>query len=262
MSSPQQTEKSRTAIVTGASSGLGVAMAEALGALGYCVAVGARRLDRLKQTAQHVETAGGRSFAHELDVANLDSVETFFSAVEQEFGEVDIVVNNAGLSHPAGIHELDFAKVREELDVNLLGAMQMSRRALGPLLQKGLRGDLVFISSDAARFPRPHQSVYTASKAALEAFASTLALELEGTNIRSTVVRPGPALSEYAVGWDPEHIKALLERWQHYGLQRNSGVMTADAVARAVVVAVTTPPGVRLDLIEVQPEASHGPPGG
>ncbi|MFP6639547.1 MAG: SDR family NAD(P)-dependent oxidoreductase [Myxococcota bacterium] len=194
MSSPPPPNRSRTAIVTGASSGLGVAMAEALGAQGFRVAVGARRLDRLQQTAQQVESAGGKSLAHELDVADPASVETFFAAVEQEFGVVDVVVNYAGLSHPAPVHALDLEHVREELDVNLLGAMQISRRALGPLIEKGLPGDLVFISSDAARFPRPHQSVYTATKAALEAFASALALELEGTGIRSTVIRPGPAL--------------------------------------------------------------------
>ncbi|MFP8873921.1 MAG: SDR family NAD(P)-dependent oxidoreductase [Myxococcota bacterium] len=261
MSTPSQPNEARTAVVTGASSGLGVAIAEALGALGYRVAVGARRLDRLEQTARQVESAGGRSLAHRLDVADSESVETFFAAVEEAFGPVDVLINNAGLSHPAPVHALDLDRVREEFDVNLLGAVQMSRRSLGPLIEQGLPGDLVFISSDAARFPRPHQSIYTASKAGLEAFAATLALELEGTGIRSTVIRPGPAVSEYAAHWDPKEIKGLLERWQHYGLQRNSGIMSGEAVARAVVTAITTPRGVRLDLIEVQPEAPYGPPG-
>ena len=94
----------------------------------------------------------------------------------------------------------------------------------------------------------------------LDAFSSAPALELEGTGIRSTVSRPGPAISEYAAGWDPKKIESLLRRWQHYGLQRNSGVMPSEAVAQAVVAAINTPPGVRLDLIEVQPEGTHGPP--
>lgn len=261
MSDPQSPAKSRTAVVTGASSGLGVAIAQALGALGFRVAVGARRLQRLEQTAEQVEAAGGQSLAVQLDVGDAESVEAFFGSVENHFGRVDVLINNAGLSHPAPVHALDLALVREEFDVNLLGAIQMSRRMLAPLIQDGLRGDLIFISSDAARFPRPHQSIYTASKAALEAFSSTLALELEGTGIRSTIVRPGPAISEYAANWDPNEIRSLLRRWQHFGLQRNSGVMPAEAVAQAVVTAVTTPPGVRLDSIEVQPEATHGAPG-
>jgi len=253
--------EARTAIVTGASSGLGVAMAVALGELGFQVAVGARREDRLRETAEQVEAAGGECLAHVLDVAHAESIEAFFAAVEDRFGAANIVVNNAGLSHPAPVHQLDLDRVRQELDVNLLGAIMVSRRFLIPLMEAGQRGDLVFISSDAARFPRPHQSIYTATKSALEAFSSSLALELEGTGIRSTVVRPGPAISEYAAGWDPKKIESLLRRWQHYGLQRNSGVMPSEAVARAVVAAVTTPPGVRLDLIEVQPEATHGAPG-
>lgn len=260
MSSPSPDPEVRTAIVTGASSGLGVAMAEALGRAGFRVAVGARRKDRLEETAQKVRSAGGKCLAHVLDVAQADSIEAFFSAVEEEFGVADIVVNNAGLSHPAPVHELELERVRQELDVNLLGAVMVSRRFLQPLLDAGSRGDLIHITSDAARYPRPHQSIYTATKAALEAFSSTLALELEGTGIRSTVVRPGPAISEYAASWDPKKIESLVHRWQYYGLQRHSGVMPSEAVAQAVMAAIQTPRGVRLDLIEVQPEATHGSP--
>ena len=259
MTNESNSKQTRTAIVTGASSGLGVAMAVAFGELGFNVAVGARRRDRLQQTSERVEAAGGTCLAHGLDVADHESVESFFNAVEDRFGCADIVVNNAGLSHPAPVHELEIQQVRQELDVNLLGAIQMSRRFLVPLIKTKSRGDLVHISSDATRFPRPHQSVYTATKVALEAFSSTLALELEGTGIRSTVVRPGPAVSEYAATWGAEKIKQLLHRWRHFGLQRHSGVMPAEAVARAVVTAVTTSPGVRLDLIEVQPEATQDP---
>jgi NADP-dependent 3-hydroxy acid dehydrogenase YdfG len=80
-------------------------------------------------------------------------------------------------------------------------------------------------------------------------------MELEGTGIRCTIVRPGPAISEYAAGWNKDEIPALLAYWQRFGLQRHGGVMSPAAVARAVVLAVTTPPGAHLDTIEVQPEA-------
>jgi NAD(P)-dependent dehydrogenase (short-subunit alcohol dehydrogenase family) len=248
-------ESDRTAIVTGASSGLGVAIAEAFGGLGFRVAVGARRTDRLAVTAEAVERAGGRAFAHRLDVADQASIESFFDAVEQHWGVADVVVNNAGMNTPGPLHELPAEAVSHEVATNLLGPMHVCRRALPPLLAARRRGDLVFVSSDAVRNPRPRQAVYTATKCGLEALARTLGMELEGTGVRCTIVRPGPALSEYAASWEKEEIPALLAYWQRFGLQRHGGVMSPAAVARAVVLAVTTPPGACLDTIEVQPEA-------
>jgi NADP-dependent 3-hydroxy acid dehydrogenase YdfG len=245
----------RTVVVTGASAGLGKAIACAFGELGWSVAVGARRLDRLNETAAEVERRGGTAFAHVLDVADPESVERFFDASEKQLGVATAVVNNAGLSYPGLAHELRTDSLAHEVAVNLLGPMYTCRRAIPAMLKKGAGGDLVHISSDASVHARPQQSTYTATKSGLEGYHRALAMELEGTGIRSTVVRPGPALSEYASSWDAEKIPALLAYWQHYGLQRHGGVMSADAVARAVVLAVTTPRGVVLDTIEVQPEA-------
>jgi NADP-dependent 3-hydroxy acid dehydrogenase YdfG len=256
---PKSEQKCRTAVVTGASSGLGVAIAKALGELGWNVAVGARRLERLQETARQVEEAGGRGFAHVLDVADPGSVDAFFNAVESELGVVDVVVNNAGLSHPGLLKDIDPADIQEEIAVNLAGPAYVSRRALRPLYAQGLRGDFVFISSDAKRWPRPHQAIYTATKAGLEGLAAALALEFEGTGLRSTVIRVGPAMSEYAAGWGASLITDLVKRWQHFGLQRHLAMMPGEAIARAVVTAVTTPEGVRIDTLEVQPEAPREP---
>jgi NADP-dependent 3-hydroxy acid dehydrogenase YdfG len=98
-------------------------------------------------------------------------------------------------------------------------------------------------------------AVYSGTKAGLEIFVRGLGLELEGSGIRCTIVRPGPAFSEYAADWGEERIAELLAYWQYYGIQHHPGTMPPEAVARAVVLAVTTPPGVILDTIEVQPEA-------
>jgi NADP-dependent 3-hydroxy acid dehydrogenase YdfG len=255
MPSGSAPETKRTAVVTGASSGLGAAIARALGGLGFDVAVGARRGDRLERTAAEVEGAGGRAFAHRLDVAEAQSVDAFFDAVEAHWGPADVVVNNAGLDSPGPLHTLDSDVISHEVAVNLVGPMHVCRRALPPLLEAHRRGDLVFVSSDAVRNPRPRQSVYTATKAGLEALARSLGMELEGTGIRCTVVRPGPAVSEYAASWGAVDIPGLLAYWRRFGLQRHGGVMPAEAVARAVVLAVTTPRGAHLDTIEVQPEA-------
>lgn len=255
MPTPETNLRPRTAVVTGASSGLGVAIATALGGLGYDVAIGARRSERLDETAVRVENAGGRAFAHRLDVADGRSIETFFDALERHWRPADVIVNNAGANTPGPLQTLPADVIEHEVATNLVGPMLVSRRALRPLLAARQRGDLIFVSSDAVRNPRPRQSVYTATKAGLEALARALGMELEGSGIRCTVVRPGPALSEYAANWPREQIVGLLEYWNRFGLQRHGGVMPAEAVARAVVLAVTTPPGVHLDTLEVQPEA-------
>ena len=245
----------RTAVVTGAGSGIGAAVALQLGALGWSVAVGGRRMERLEETVTAIESAGGRAFAHSLDVSDADSIEHFFDAVENRFEFVDVLVNNAGMNTPGPLQDIATEDIEREIATNLTGPIHMVRRTLEPLLREGRRGDLVFVSSDAARHPRPRQAVYTATKCGLEGLSRTLAMELEGTGIRTTIVRPGSTLSEYASGWDIAKIPALVHYWQSFGLQRHGGVMSADAVARAVVMAVTTEPGVFLDVIEVQPEA-------
>lgn len=244
----------RTAIVTGASSGLGVVMAATLAELGWRVAVGARRVERLAETAKVIEKAGGQAFHAELDVADPASVDRFFTAVEAEFGGVDVVVNNAGMSIPGHAWQLDPADLVHEVGVNLLGPMYMARRALPGMIERR-SGDIVFVTSDAAVHARPQQTTYTATKSGLEGYHRALAMELEGTGVRSTVVRPGPAASEYAASWDPQRIMDLVAYWPHFGLQRHLGVMPGEAVARAVRVAVTTPPGVVFDVLEVQPVA-------
>ena len=245
----------RTAFVTGASSGIGAVTAVALGRLGWRVAVGARRTDRLEETAAAVRDAGGQAAAFALDVTDEASVVQFFSAAEAELGPVDVLVNNAGMATPGWLHDTDAGDVRREVATNLLGPMLTSRLAIGSLRERKTRGDLVFVTSDATRNPRPRMAVYTATKAGLEAFAHSVAMECEGTGIRSTVVRVGPTMSEFGFGWDMSHIEELLAYWNRYGLQRHGGVLEPEAIARAVVTVVTAPPGVLIDTIEVQPEA-------
>lgn len=247
-------EGARIVVVTGASAGIGVAISRALGELGWSVALGARRLNRLEQVAKEVESAGGRAFAHELDVADAGSVDAFFSAVEGAFGAPDAVVNNAGVDNPGAFHEAQASDLERSVAVNLLGPMYTCRRALPGMMAAGA-GDLIFISSHASREPRPAQAAYGATKAGLENLARTLALELEGTGIRSTIVQVGATQSEFHTGWTPDQIKHLLKYWKKFGVQRHLAMMPPESVARAVALALTTPKGTQLGCIEVQPEA-------
>jgi len=251
----EQARRRRIAVVTGASAGIGAAIARALGELGWTVALGARRRERLDAVAKEVEAVGGSALPHELDVADAGSVDVFFGAVEAAAGPADVVVNNAGIDVPGLFHEADPADLEREVRTNLLGPMFMCRRAVPAMLRTGVGGDLVFISSHATRDHRPAQAAYGATKAGLEHLARTLGLELEGRAIRSTIIQVGATQSEFHSGWDQSKIIDLLKYWKRFGVQRHLAMMPAESVARAVVLAVTTPRGTHLGTIEVQPEA-------
>jgi NADP-dependent 3-hydroxy acid dehydrogenase YdfG len=243
----------RIALVTGASSGIGAAIATAFGRLGWPVALGARRAGRLAEVADQIAREGGRAFAHPLDVGRPESVDAFFTAVESELGPAEVVVSNAGIGIPGLLHETRAEDLETELRTNLLGSMLVARRAIPALLERG-NGDLVFISSQNAIAPRTYQAGYTASKAGVEALARVLQMELEGSGVRTTVVRPGPTGSEFGANWGGDMARRALESWKHWGVMRQLHWMPPDRVADAVLGAVQLPRGASLDLVEVNPE--------
>ncbi len=241
-------------MVTGASSGIGRAIAVGLGRLGWRVALGARRAEGLKETAALVIEAGGEALPRALDVTDAASVDDFVETVEDAMGPIDVLVNNAGIAIPGAFWEMAPEQLRQEVDTNLLGPLLCSRRVLGPMIARG-QGDVVFISSDTSRAPRPHLLGYGATKAAIENAARTLAMELEGTGVRATTIRVGPTLTDFASGWTSEQVDGLMATWPRYGIQRHFNTLHPDDIARAVLYAVTSPPGVHIDVVEVQPEA-------
>jgi NAD(P)-dependent dehydrogenase (short-subunit alcohol dehydrogenase family) len=243
----------RTAFVTGASSGIGAAIAVALGELGWRVGIGGRRAEPLQVAARAIDAVGGHAFAHTLDVRDPASVDAFFAAAERALGPVDVLVNNAGIALPGALHEVDDEAHRRIVETNLLGPIYLSRRAIQSLLVRGAPGDLVFISSDVTVHPRPKMPAYGASKAGVEHLATILALELEGTGIRTSVVRVGPTLTSFGDGWDPEVFETLLPQWQRFGLQRHWHTNDAATVGRAVASVVTMKRGSTISVLEVQP---------
>jgi NADP-dependent 3-hydroxy acid dehydrogenase YdfG len=259
---PMSTE-TRTALVTGASSGIGAAIALEMAAQGWKVAIGARRVDRLGETAEKARAQGAAEvYTGALDVTEDGSVERFFEASEKALGIADVIVNNAGASRFHWLGETDTRWLRKEVETNLIGPMLVTHRALAPLLAAGAGGDVVMVSSDAARRPRPGQLAYGASKAGLENYADALSLSLEGTGVRVIKLRLGPTISEFGLAMDlsPEALKTRTDYWATFGLrdarmlsQNNLGILMPDDVARAVVSAVTQPRHVLLDTIELQP---------
>jgi NADP-dependent 3-hydroxy acid dehydrogenase YdfG len=263
--------ESRTALITGASSGLGVAIALDMAARGWKIAIGARREERLAETAEKARAQGATEvYAGTLDVTDEDSVERFFEASESALGTADVIVNNAGSSRFHWLGETDARWLRTEVETNLVGPMLVTHRALAPLLAAGTAGDVVMVSSDAARRPRPGQLAYGASKAGLENYAEALGMALEGTGIRVIKLRLGPAISEFGLSMDlsPEALKTRTDYWATFGLrdarmltQSNLGLLMPDDVARAVVHAVTQPRHVLFDTIELQPSVPQRPDG-
>jgi NAD(P)-dependent dehydrogenase (short-subunit alcohol dehydrogenase family) len=246
----------RVALVTGASSGIGAAIARTLSAAGFAVALAARRADRLAALAREIEAAGGRASAHPVDLADATAIDACFDAAEAALGPIDTLVNNAGISVPGLLHEVAPADFAREIAVNLVAPALLARRAIAGLRARDARGDLVFVSSENAVAPRPYQPGYTASKWGLEGLARTLKLECEGTGIRSTIVRPGPTFpTDFANGWDPALVRRLLETWSRLGIQRHLRWMPADSVAHAVLAVVSAPPGTHLDVLQLGPEA-------
>lgn len=245
----------RPAVVTGASSGIGAATALALAAAGHPVALGARRTDRLEELAAQIRELGGEVAAHALDLADDESVATFAEKVGADLGDIEVVVSNAGRLGPGTIHEVTTERFAGELDVNLLGAHRLVR-AFVPGMVERRRGDLVFVSSDVAVRVRPFMSAYSAGKWGLEGMVNALQMELEGTGIRASIVRPGPTQSEMGTDWDDESAAFVINQWVRFGLARHPRQLRATALADAITAIVTAPRGVHLNLIEVTPEAS------
>lgn len=192
----------RVAVVTGASSGLGVTFAEALAAAGADVALGARRVDRLAETREKVQALGRRCIAVETDVASPDDCEALVAAARDELGDVHVLVNNAGTGHVAPSHKENPADFTRVLQVNLVGAYQMSQAFGRACIAAGHGGSIVNVSSVlglvATSAP---QAAYVASKAGLMGITRDLAMQwTHRRGIRVNALVPGLIHSDMTAG--------------------------------------------------------------
>jgi NAD(P)-dependent dehydrogenase (short-subunit alcohol dehydrogenase family) len=244
----------RPAVVTGASSGIGAATALRLAEHGFPVALGARRADRLEDVAAQIRADGGEAVVHRLDLTDDDSVSAFAKAVQADLGDVEVVVSNAGVVAPGTITEVDPERFTRELDLTVVGAHRLVR-AFVPAMVERRRGDIVFVSSDTVVRGRPFMAAYSSGKWGLEGMVASLQMELEGSGVRASVVRPGPTWSEMGNDWDPDEAAFVLNQWVRFGLARHPHFMRPAAVADAIATVVSAPRGVHLSLVEVNPEA-------
>jgi hypothetical protein len=231
---------SKTAVITGASAGIGAATAVRLAHEGFEVVLGARRVDRLEEVAR---ASGG--IARELDVTEEASVRRFCDAVDR----VDVLVNNAGMAAgltPLG--ELSDEAAAKMWQVNVMGVVRMTRELL-PKIETSGSGHVVNVGSIAGFETYRGGGGYTASKHALRALTQTLRLELLGKPVRVTDVSPGLVETEFSlVRFDGDEAKA---KAPYEGIEP----LTAEDVADCIAWAVTRPPHVDVDEIVVRPVA-------
>lgn len=244
----------RPAVVTGASSGIGRAVALALAAHGHPTVLGARRLARLDALAAEIAASGGQAHAVSLDLAEPASVAAFAASATAQAGEIDILVSAAGRNLPDSALAPTPEEFAHTLSVNLLGVQRLVSALLPAMVKRG-RGDLVFVTSEVVRVPRVRNSAYVASKWGLQGYARTLQMELEGTGVRVSIVQPGQTLTEMGSDWDDRAATEVLEEWVRWGVARHDHFLRPDALAAAVVAAVEAPPGTQLSLVEVEPQA-------
>src|SRR4051812_18839562 len=244
----------RPVVVSGASSGIGAAVALTLADAGFPVALGARRTEKCAELVDQIRASGGEAVAHPLDVTDPSSVESFAKAVIDDLGDVEVLVSNAGRVAPGIVHEVPTERFAAEIDLNLLGAHRLVR-AFVPAMVQRRRGDVVFVSSDVAVRARPFMSSYAAGKWGLEGMAHAMQMELEGTGVRASIVRPGPTWSEMGMDWDDAEAADVLNQWVRFGLARHPHFLKPAALADAIATIVGAPRGVHLNLVEVNPEA-------
>jgi len=186
--------KDRAAIVTGASQGLGLAIARAYVEAGASVAICARDANALavaEKELRALATSGQRVFASTADVANEADVTSFVAAALREFGHIDILVNNAGVYGPLGaLDAIDWAEWVRAIEINLFSSILFCR-ALLPHFRENRYGKIVQLSGGGATNPLPRISAYAASKAAIVRFAETLAEEVRGDGIDVNAIAPG-----------------------------------------------------------------------
>jgi len=177
----------KIALVTGASSGLGAAVARVLGEAGASLVIAARRKDRLDALAAEI---GGDTLPVECDVTDEDAVERLFAATLDRFGRLDILVNNAGMADHTPTDELSLARWRAMLDTNLTSAFLCARAALRIMKRQG-GGRIVNVGSLSALVPRGDTIAYAATKAGLAGLNHSLAIDGRAHGISSSIFHPG-----------------------------------------------------------------------
>lgn len=228
----------QTALVTGASRGLGAAVALRLARAGLRVALAARSADDLDAVAGQIRDAGGTALPLPLDVRDRDAIDAAVAQVHETFGPVEVLVNNAGLSWYKPFLEW----TREELDttlaVNLTGLVHVTHAVLPAMIERG-RGTIVNVASDIGRRVIPNMAAYVAAKHGVVGFSGSLLREVREHGIRVTALLPG-VIDTHFGGGEP-------------GTRDETWALRPEVVADVVHDLAAQPPYVVLDEVTIHP---------
>jgi NADP-dependent 3-hydroxy acid dehydrogenase YdfG len=247
METPNVTDK--VIVITGASSGLGESTAKLLASRGAKVVLGARRKDRIDSVVKEISATGGKAAGFAVDVRNRAQVETFIKEAVDNFGRVDVLVNNAGIMPIAPIGLLKVDEWDRQIDINIKGVLYGVAAVL-PQMQKQKSGHIINMASVfGIKVFAPGGTVYCATKAAVRTLTEGLRMELHSENIRCTMISPGAVLSELQTSTsDPSSAKFVKELYDKVGI-------SADSVARAILYAIEQPADVEIDEVVLRPTA-------
>jgi NADP-dependent 3-hydroxy acid dehydrogenase YdfG len=232
--------------ITGASSGIGEATARLLAARGASVVIGARRTDRLQQIASDIRAAGGRAVVVAVDVTRREDLEALVARAVEEFGRLDVLVSNAGISKIGPVADLDVDGWSAMIDVNLRGVLHGIAAALPQFRAQG-RGHLVTTVSTAGLKITPTMAVYAATKNAVRTLLEGLRQESTDGVLRTTSVSPGYVRTELADSIDDAQVRAQIR----HGMAEFAIAPTA--VARAIAFAIEQPDDVEIGDLTIRP---------
>ncbi|MBW7887780.1 MAG: SDR family NAD(P)-dependent oxidoreductase [Bacteroidetes bacterium] len=227
--------KNKTAVVTGASKGIGRAVAIALAKEGVNVVLAARNAELLRSVEHEITAAGGNAFSVPTDITSEQSVEQLIRETQKQFSSVDILVNNAGVGIFSNVVDMSVAQYDEMMNVNLKGVF-LTCRAVIPLMMKQQHGEVINIASLAGKNSFPGGSVYAASKWGLIGFARSLMPEVREYNIRIVTISPGSVNTTFA-----ENEK------------ENPNIVQPEDVAETVLFALTMPGRSNVSEIDIRP---------
>ena len=248
---PYDTLAGRTAVITGAASGMGAATARLLAAQGVRVALLARRAERLEELAAKITADGGQALALAADVTDQASVDAAADRVHREFGRVDLVVNAAGVMLPNPVDAGRSDEWQRMLDTNVAGALRVIRAFTADLVAAAAEGrtaDLVNISSIGAHIAFPNYAVYGATKAALTYLSASLRTELGPRDVRVTNIEPGLTDSELAGHVDNAELSGQLD-----GMFEALGGLSSDEIADLIAYTTSRARHINLRQLVVLP---------
>jgi NADP-dependent 3-hydroxy acid dehydrogenase YdfG len=236
----------KVVLITGASSGIGEAVALELSKAGHTIIVGARRTERLQDLVSRIEASGGVARAHRLDVTSRDDFAGVVSATHEEFGRIDVIVNNAGVMPLSPLSALKLSEWDQMVDVNIKGVLNGIAAVL-PFMEARGSGHIINVASIGAHRVSPTAAVYCATKYAVWAISDGLRQETD--RLRVTVVSPGVVTSELAETISDESAREAMREYRRTAIDPG-------AIGRAIRYAIEQPPEVDVSEIIVRPTAS------